>query len=241
MPAHHAVIGGAAVEAFNVAMVVGAGELAAALEPELEGVLTAEPVAVVDTAAEVLEAGVYIGVEAMHLVQIVTVSVVKKVETLVMISMEVLPPLVWVLLDTGQLVTVVYTTSVVTTSTVEYCTGAVVLILCLLVLVDVISEVEDGLGVEDTAEVSTELEAEDVVTLVGALDVDHTIEVSTELEAENVVTLVGALDVDHTVEVSTELEAGEVLELDAVDVLELEAEVVLRLVGALDVEDTVDL
>ena len=89
-------------------MVVGAGELmAAAPEPELEGVLTAEPVAVVVAAAMVLDAGAYEGVVAVHLVQMVTVSVVRKVETLVTISIEVFPCLVWVLLDTGQLVTVV--------------------------------------------------------------------------------------------------------------------------------------
>lgn len=82
-------------------IVVGAGELtaedwvlAAALEPELEGVLTAEPVAVVVAAAGVLDAGVNEGVVAVHLVQIVTVSVVRKVETLVTTSIEVLPPMV---------------------------------------------------------------------------------------------------------------------------------------------------
>ena len=52
----------------------------AALEPELAGVVTAESVAVVVAAARVLVAGVNEGVVATHAVQIVTVSVVKKVE-----------------------------------------------------------------------------------------------------------------------------------------------------------------
>lgn len=69
--------------------------------------LIAVPVAVVDAAAGVLAAGVYEGVVAVHLGQMVTVSVVMKVETLVMISTDVLPSLVWVLVETGQLVTVV--------------------------------------------------------------------------------------------------------------------------------------
>lgn len=81
--------------------------LAAALEPDLEGVLTAMLVAVVAAAAGVLAAGVKEGVVAVHLSQTVTVSVVKKVETLVMISMDVCPFLVWVLVVTGQLVMVV--------------------------------------------------------------------------------------------------------------------------------------
>lgn len=81
--------------------------LAAALEPELEGVLTAELVAVVVAAVGVLEAGVNEGVVAVHLLQMVTVSVVRKVETLVTITTEVRPPLMWVVLATGQLVTVV--------------------------------------------------------------------------------------------------------------------------------------
>ena len=87
-------------------MVVGAGELTA-LEPELEGVLIAVPVAAVDAAAGVLVAGVYEGVVAVHLGQMVTVSVVMKVETLVIISTDVFPSLVWVLVETGQLVMVV--------------------------------------------------------------------------------------------------------------------------------------
>ena len=57
--------------------------------------------------AGVLDAGVKEGVVAVHLGQMVTVSVVRKVETLVMYSMEVWPCLVWVFVDTGQLVTVV--------------------------------------------------------------------------------------------------------------------------------------
>lgn len=68
--------------------------LAAAPEPELDGVLTAELVAVVVAAARVLDAGVNEGVVAVHLVHMVTVSVVRNVETLVTISTEVLPPLV---------------------------------------------------------------------------------------------------------------------------------------------------
>ena len=77
--------------------------LAAAPEPEL----AAEPVSAAVTGAGVLEAGVNEGVVAVHLLQMVTVSVVRKVETLVMTSTEVLPPLVWVVLVTGQLVMVV--------------------------------------------------------------------------------------------------------------------------------------
>lgn len=69
--------------------------------------LAAELVGVVVVAAGVLDAGVNEGVVAVHLVQMVTVSVVRKVETLVTISIEVLPPLMCVLLVTGQLVTVV--------------------------------------------------------------------------------------------------------------------------------------
>lgn len=62
-------------------MVVGAGDVtAAASEPEFEGVLTAVLVAVVLAAAGVLAAGVKVGVVAVHLGQMVTVSVVKKVE-----------------------------------------------------------------------------------------------------------------------------------------------------------------
>ncbi len=52
----------------------------------VEGVLTAEPVAVVVAAAEVLVAGTYVGVVAVHWGQIVTTSVVRNVETLVTIS-----------------------------------------------------------------------------------------------------------------------------------------------------------
>ena len=65
-------------------MVVRAGELMAALEPELAGVLVAEPVAVGVAGAGVLEAGENEGVVAVQSGQMVTVSVVKKVETLVM-------------------------------------------------------------------------------------------------------------------------------------------------------------
>lgn len=105
---------GAAVDAFDVTIVVGAGELmaedwvlAAALEPELEDVLTTELLAVAVAAARVLDAGVNEGVVAVHAVQIVTVSVVKKVETLVTMTSEGDPPLTWVVVVTGQLVTVV--------------------------------------------------------------------------------------------------------------------------------------
>ena len=79
------------------------------------------------------------------------------------ISMDLRPPLVWVLVDTGQLVTVVYTTSVVMTALVEMMWGAVVvavdLIRRLLVMVDEEAEL-DGvlLEVEDAAEVLIELD-----------------------------------------------------------------------------------
>ena len=69
-----------------MSIVVGAGEvmaavwvLAAALEPELEAVFTAVQVGVVLAATRVLD-GVNEGVVAVHLLQTVTVSVVKKVE-----------------------------------------------------------------------------------------------------------------------------------------------------------------
>ena len=78
-----------------------------AAAPELVGELTAESVGVLVTGAGVLDAGVNDGVEAVHFGQIVTVSVVRKVETLVMYSMEVWPWWVWVFVVTGQLVTVV--------------------------------------------------------------------------------------------------------------------------------------
>ena len=55
------------------------------------GVLIAESVGVVVAAAGVLDAGVNEGVVAVHLGQIVTVSVVRKVETLVMYWIEVFP------------------------------------------------------------------------------------------------------------------------------------------------------
>ena len=59
------------------------------------------------TTVGVLEAGVNEGVEAVHWGQMVTVSVVKKVEYLVTTSTDVFPFLTWVVVDTGQLVTVV--------------------------------------------------------------------------------------------------------------------------------------
>lgn len=106
---------GAAVEAIDVTIVVGAGELtaddcvlAAAPEPELEAEFTAaEVVPAAVTGAGVLDACVNEGVLAVHRLQMVTVSVVRKVDTLVMTSIEVRPPLVWVVLVTGQLVMVV--------------------------------------------------------------------------------------------------------------------------------------
>lgn len=64
----------------------------------------------VQVCSVVVEAGVggmKDGVVTVHLVQVVTVSVVRNVETLVIISMDVLPPLWWVVVETGQLVTVV--------------------------------------------------------------------------------------------------------------------------------------
>ena len=54
-----------------------------------------------------LEAGVNEGVEAVHWGQMVTVSVVKKVEYLVTTSTDVFPFLTWVVVVAGQLVTVV--------------------------------------------------------------------------------------------------------------------------------------
>ena len=57
--------------------------------------------------AGVLDAGVNEGVEAVHWGQMVTVSVVKKVEYLVTTSTDVFPFLTWVDVVTGQLVTVV--------------------------------------------------------------------------------------------------------------------------------------
>ena len=54
-----------------------------------------------------LAAGVNEGVVAVHLGQMVTVSVVKKVEYSVITSTDVFPCLVWVVVDAGQLVTVV--------------------------------------------------------------------------------------------------------------------------------------
>ena len=102
---------GAAVVALDVTIVVRAGELTAedwALEPALAGVLTAASVAVGVAATGVLEAGEKDGVVTVHWGQMVTVSVVKKVETLVMTSTDVLPDfLVWVVVVSGQLVTVV--------------------------------------------------------------------------------------------------------------------------------------
>ena len=53
------------------------------------------------------EEGVNEGVVTEQSGQMVTVSVVKKVEYLVTTSIDVLPRLVWVVVDTGQLVTVV--------------------------------------------------------------------------------------------------------------------------------------
>ena len=52
----------------------------AGVEPELAGVVAAEPVAVAVAETEVLEAGVNDGVEAEQSGQMVTVSVVMKVE-----------------------------------------------------------------------------------------------------------------------------------------------------------------
>ena len=57
--------------------------------------------------AGVLAAGVNEGVEAVHWGQMVTVSVVKKVEYLVTTSTDVFPFLTWVVVVAGQLVTVV--------------------------------------------------------------------------------------------------------------------------------------
>ena len=65
-------------------MVVAAGEVMVALLLELAGVLSAQSLMFVVVAAAVLEAGVNEGVVAVHLGQIVTVSVVMKVEYAVM-------------------------------------------------------------------------------------------------------------------------------------------------------------
>lgn len=72
-----------------------------------EAVLTASLVAAAVAAAGVLEAGVNEGVVAVQASQMVTVSVVRKVETLVTTISDVLPPLPLVVVVTGQLVTVV--------------------------------------------------------------------------------------------------------------------------------------
>ena len=56
---------------------------------------------------EVAGDGVKIGVVTVHVLQVVIVSVVRNVDTLVIISTDVLPPLWWVVVVTGQLVTVV--------------------------------------------------------------------------------------------------------------------------------------
>lgn len=220
--AQYAVGWGAAVDAFDVTIVVGAGELiaddwvlAAAFEPELEGVFTAELVAVVVAAAMVLDAGVNEGVVAVQAVQIVTVSVVKKVETLVTMTSEVDPPLPWVVVVTGQLVTVVYITSVVMTSMVDVCTGTgllwCVLIRCLLVAVDETSELA---GVDDRAVVWAELGAEDVLELESALEVDETAEVWVVLETGEVLGLGVTLEVEGTADVTGELVAEEVWKFD---------------------------
>lgn len=80
---------------------------AAGPAPELVGELTAASVGVLVAGAGVLAAGVNEGVVAVQAGQIVTVSVVRKVERLVMYSIEVCPCFVWVVVETGQLVTVV--------------------------------------------------------------------------------------------------------------------------------------
>lgn len=64
----------------------------------------------VQACSVVVEAGVgglKIGVVTVHFEQVVTVSVVRNVDVLVMVSTDVLPPLWWVVVETGQLVTVV--------------------------------------------------------------------------------------------------------------------------------------
>lgn len=90
-------------------IVVGVGELTAdsALEPGAAEVVAAESVAAAVAAAAVLSTGVNEGVVAVHLGQMVTVSVVKKVEYSVITWIDVFPCLVWVVVDGGQLVTVV--------------------------------------------------------------------------------------------------------------------------------------
>ena len=74
------------------------------------GVLEAVVEMAVQACSVVVEAGaggLKIGVVTVHFPQVVTVSVVRNVDVLVMVSTDVLPPLWWVVVETGQLVTVV--------------------------------------------------------------------------------------------------------------------------------------
>ena len=111
IPYHHVLVtvarvdegfpGAATVTVFCGAVVVIC-EAAAAAVVEETGVQTCS-VGVVEAGV----GGVKTGVVTVHWAQVVTVSVVRKVEVVVMISTEVLPPLWWVVVETGQLVTVV--------------------------------------------------------------------------------------------------------------------------------------
>ena len=57
--------------------------------------------------AGVADCGVNTGTVTVHLLHVVIVSVVRKVEVLVIVSMDVFPFLVWVVVVGGQSVTVV--------------------------------------------------------------------------------------------------------------------------------------
>ena len=84
--------------------------LAMCFKPAACGVLEAVVEMAVQACSVVVEAGVgglKIGVVTAHFPQVVTVSVVRNVDVLVMVSTDVLPPLWWVVVETGQLVTVV--------------------------------------------------------------------------------------------------------------------------------------
>lgn len=73
----------------------------------LETAVVEMAVQVCSVVVEAVVGGMKDGVVTVHLVQVVMVSVVRNVETLVIVSMDVLPPLWWVVVETGQLVTVV--------------------------------------------------------------------------------------------------------------------------------------
>lgn len=82
------------------------GPVLGACHGVLEGVVEMA-VHVCTVVVEVGGGGVKIGVVTVHLLHVVTVSVVRNVDVLVITSTEVLPPILWVVVETGQLVTVV--------------------------------------------------------------------------------------------------------------------------------------